>query len=228
MTMIDFGIKIQEPKLVVSQVVDGLRELITSGRLKPGEKLKEFEISASFGVSRSPVREAFRILEFEGLVDLVPRKGAYIHKITIEDVKEIYQIREMVEGFAGYLAVENMTDEDIAEVEQLWLKMKSLTGSEDFENYLAASSDFHNKIIICAKNKRVVEIYHGIRAAVKFLRSYILSSGKRMDSSLSEHQQIVQAIKKRDKDLVEKMSREHVRKGRENLMSLIAQQSNTL
>lgn len=226
--MIDFVIKIQEPKLVVSQVVDGLRELITSGRVKPGEKLKEFEISSSFGVSRSPVREAFRILELEGLVDLIPRKGAYIHKITNEDVKEIYQIREMVEGFAGNLATENMTDEDIAEVEQLWLKMKSLTGSGDFENYLAASSDFHNKIIICAKNKRVVEIYHGIRVAVKFLRSYILSSGKRMESSLSEHQQIVQAIKKRDKDLVEKMSREHVRKGRENLMSLIAQQSNTL
>lgn len=226
--MIDFMVKIQEPKLVVSQVADGLRDLITSGRLKPGEKLKEFEISGSFGVSRSPVREAFRILEIEGLVDLIPRKGAYIHEITNEDVKEIYQIREMVEGFAGYLATENMSDEDIAEVGQLWLKMKSLTASGDFENYLAASSDFHNKIIICAKNKRIVEIYHGIRTSIKFLRSYILSSGKRTDSSLSEHQEIVQAIKRRDKDLVEKMSREHVRKGRENLMSLIAQQSNTL
>ena len=226
--MIDFMVKIQEPKLVVSQVADGLRELITSGRLKPGEKLKEFEISKSFGVSRAPVREAFRILELEGLLDLIPRKGAYIHKITDEDVKEIYQIREMVEGFAGYLATENMTDEDIAEVEQLWLNMKSLTGSGDFENYLSASSDFHNKIILCAPNKRLVEIYHGIRVTVKFLRSYILSSGKRMDSSLSEHQQIVQAIKKRDKDLVEKISREHVRKGRENFMSLIAQQSKTI
>jgi DNA-binding GntR family transcriptional regulator len=222
--MIDFVVKIQEPKLVVSQVADGLRELITSGRLKPGEKLKESEISSSFGVSRFPVREAFRILELEGLMDLIPRKGAYIHKITTEDVREIYQIREMVEGFAGYLATENMTDEDIAEVEQLWLKMKSLTGSGDFENYLSASSDFHNKIIICAQNKRLVEIYHNIRATVKFLRSYILSSGKRMDSSLSEHQQIVEAIKKRDKDLVEKMSRAHVRKGRENFMSLIAHQ----
>ncbi len=226
--MIDLLVKIQEPKLVVSQVADGLRELITSGRLKPGEKLKEFEISKSFGVSRAPVREAFRILELEGLLDLIPRKGAYIHKITDEDVKEIYQIREMVEGFAGYLATENMTDEDIAEVERLWLNMKSLTGSGDFENYLSASSDFHNKIILCAQNQRLVEIYHGIRATVKFLRSYILSSGKRLDSSLSEHQQIVQAIKKRDKDLVEKISREHVRKGRENFMSLIAQQRNTI
>jgi len=93
---------------------------------------------------------------------------------------------------------------------------------------MSASSDFHNKIIICAQNKRLVEIYHGIRVNVKFLRSYILSSGKRINSSLSEHRQIVQAIKKRDKDLVEKMTREHVRKEREDLMMLIAQQNNTI
>src|SRR3972149_7384675 len=104
--------------------------------------------------------------------------------------------------------------------------MKGLSSSGNLESYLAASSDFHNKIITCAQNKKIEEIYQGIRNWAKFLRSYVLSYSGRMASSLEEHEHIVQAIKRRDKELVERTSREHVRKGRENLMSLIQQQSN--
>lgn len=159
-------------------------------------------------------------------MDTIPRRGAYVHTITMEDVKDIYQTREMIEGFAGSLAVENMTDEDILESEKLWVKMKELSSSGNLESYLAASLDFHNKIITCAQNKKIEEIYQGIRNWTKFLRSYVLSYSGRMASSLEEHEDIVQAIKKRDKELVERTSREHVRKGRENLTSLIQQQSN--
>ncbi|MBM4330531.1 MAG: GntR family transcriptional regulator [Deltaproteobacteria bacterium] len=220
--------KIHQPKMVILQVSEALRELITSGRLKPGEKLKEIEMANSLGVSRSPVREALRILELEGLVEITPRRGAYVHLITMEDVKDIYQTREMIEGFAGFLAVENMTNEDIADIEKLWELMKGLSSNENLESYLAASSDFHNKIITCARNKKIEEIYQGIRNWVKFLRSYVLSYSGRMTSSLEEHERIVEAIKKKDKYLVEQASREHVRKGRENLMSLIQQQSKSL
>jgi len=106
--------------------------------------------------------------------------------------------------------------------------MKNLSGSGDLEAYLSASSDFHNKILGCARNKKIEEIYQGIRSWVKFLRSYILSYPGRMASSLPEHERIVEALKKRDKELVERYSREHVRMGRENLMALIQKQNNSL
>jgi len=94
--MNELSIKISEPTSLVDQIAEGLREAILSGILTPGEKLKENEISVKLGVSRSPTRDALHILNMEGLVDLIPRRGAYVHKITIEDVKDAYQIREMI------------------------------------------------------------------------------------------------------------------------------------
>lgn len=223
-----FPIKIYEPKLVTLQVAAGLRELITCGHLKPGEKLKEIEIAESLGVSRSPIREALRILYHEGLVDIISRRGAYVHKITLEDVKNIYQTKEMIEGFAAPLAVENMTDQDISEVEELWEKMKFLSRDKELEKYLEASSDFHNKIIECARNKKIEKIYQGIRTSITFLRSVVLNSDKRMESSLLEHQLIVDALKARDKDMAMKRSCEHVRKGMNHLMEMIRKQNNIL
>ena len=224
--MADFSFKVYEPKLLVDQIVEGLRKAITSGRLKPGEKLKEVEISKTLGVSRSPVREAFRILQVEGLVDIVPRKGVYVHQITRKDVEDIYQLREMIEVFAGRLSAENMTDEDIAELKKLWSKMKSLAKKEELNRYLMASSDFHNKLIACSRNKRLEAIYYGLRNSINSLRYIVHRTNERMDSSIREHQAIIEALKARDKDLVEKLSREHVRKGRENLVRIVDQYKN--
>jgi len=218
--MVDFSFKVYEPKLLVGQIVEGLRKAITSGRLKPGEKLKEMEISKSLGVSRSPVREAFRILQVEGLVDIVPRKGVYAHQITRKDVEDIYQLREMIEVFAGRLSAENMTDEDIAKLQKLWSKMKSMAKKEELKGYLMAGSDFHNRLIASSRNKRLEAIYYGLRNSINSFRYIVHRTNEPMDSSIREHQAIIEALKARDKDLVEKLSREHVRKGQEKLIKI--------
>jgi len=222
--MADISFKVYEPKLLVEQIVYGLRKAITSGRLKPGEKLKEIEISRSLGVSRSPVREAFHILQLEGLIDLVPRKGAFVHRVTMKDVEDVYQLREMIEVFAGRLSAEHMTDEDIAKLEELWLRMKDLAKKEELRRYLMASSDFHNKIVACSGNRRLEAIYYGLRNSIDSLRYLVLRTNERRDSSLQEHRAIIGALKARDKDLVEELTRGHVREGRDNLIKILQEQ----
>ena len=224
--MIDLAIDIPEPKLLVERITEGIRNAITSGRLKPGQQLKEIEIADSLGVSRSPVREAFRILQLENLVDVLPRKGAHVHTITIDEVVDIYQTREMIECFAYTLLVDTISTEDIQYLEKLLATMDNLAKKEELELFLEASTAFHNKFISLTQNKKIEDIYSGLSNWIKFLRSMIHGTHKKMDrtkSSLIEHHTIIDAIRNRDGELVEALSREHVRKGRDHLLSIIKQ-----
>jgi len=224
MQMFNISIKINEPKRLIDQIASGLRDSITSGRLKPGEQLKEMEIADLLRVSRSPVREAIRILNLEGLVDLFPRRGARVHLITLEDVKDIYQIREMIEGFVCSLSAENMQEEDIAELEKHWGLMEVHSKNGNLDNYLEASTNFHNKLIASCHNKKLETIYQGLLNWFKLFRSFIHTADiqkTRASSSLLEHRAIIDALKDRNKDLSEKLSREHVQKGRDNLFQVL-------
>lgn len=222
--MFNFDIEINEPKRLIDQITSGLRDSITSGKIKPGEQLKEMEIADALKVSRSPVREAIRILNLEGLVDIFPRRGARVHQITLEDVTDIYQVREMIEGFVCGLSAEAMKNEDLAEMEKCWGLMEIHSKNGNLDDYLEASTNFHNKMITSCGNKRLEAIYQGLLNWFKLFRSFMHTGDTRRTratSSLFEHRAIIDALKDRNKDLAEKLSREHVQKGRDNLLKIL-------
>lgn len=158
------------------------------------------------------------------LVDIFPRRGARVHQITLEDVNDIYQIREMIEGFVCGLSAENMKNEDLAEMEKYWGRMEIHSRNGNLDAYLEASTNFHNKMIASCGNKKLEIIYQGLLNWFKLFRSFMHTADTRKTraiSSLLEHRAIIDALRERNKNLAEKVSREHVQKGRENLLKIL-------
>ena len=188
------------------RVFSRLREDILSGKYEENEELREVAIGEELGVSRTPVREAFRQLELEGLIRIIPNKGAYVTGISAKDVKDIYMIRSRLEGLAARWATENITDEQLEEMEEnVYLAkfhaekghleiMYEASGSKMLEHQL---KDFHQYVI------RV--------------RKKTLSSARGPKSNL-EHESIMEAIRSRNGDLAEKLAHEHIINAYENLV----------
>lgn len=196
-------------------VYEELRKAIFDGRIKKGEHLVESIIGEEMEVSRTPVREALRQLEAEGLVSNVPRRGAIVQGITKEDAVEIYDLREVLEGLVVRLACKNITDEDIIRLKDILKKMEETISKKDDESYLNIHGDFNTIIFNRANSKRLQSLMTNIYDYLASLRSISLQKEDRRISALEEHRQIVYALEKRDEEAVEKLAREHVRKAKE-------------
>ncbi|SDY57673.1 transcriptional regulator, GntR family [Proteiniborus ethanoligenes] len=196
-------------------VYEELRKAIFDGRIKKGEHLVESIIGEKMEVSRTPVREALRQLEAEGLVSNVPRRGAIVQGITKEDAVEIYDLREVLEGLVVRLSCKNITDEDIIKLKDILKKMEETISKKDDESYLNIHGDFNNIIFNRANSKRLQSMMTNIYDYLASLRSISLQKEDRRISALEEHRQIVYALEKRDEEAVEKLAREHVRKAKE-------------
>jgi len=202
-------IEVPDQKLLASRVADKLRNLIISGQFKPGEKLTETELAKAMGVSRSPIRSAFHILELEGLVSLVPRRGAFVAEISLDEVKEIYEIKSMIEGYAANLAAQNITGREISKLKSVLNKAKICIEREDFEGILNTNYEFHAKIVESSKNKKLFSFYKSLILPIKKYQSYSLSPPWSPTISLKEHWKILDAISKKENVKAERSAREH-------------------
>ena len=173
------------------RVFNKIREDILSGKYKEHEELREVAIGEELGVSRTPVREAFRQLELEGLIQIVPNKGAYVTGITAKDVEDIYMIRSKLEGLCARWATDHITEEQLEELEE--------------NVYLA---DFH------AQKGLLVDFHEYVLR----VRRKTLSNGGRGKVSNDEHRQIMEAIKAKDKDRAEILAHEHIVNAYDNMV----------
>jgi len=203
-----------EIKSITESVVEYLRLKIITGELAAGQKLNETELASHLNISRPPLREAFRILENEHLVVNIPRKATYVSNISVEDLKGVYQAREMLECYAiDLLKARNIRDlpNVTASVESASdLSIPSQDNREEVFTYLKAFVDFHIKLIESAGNHWVIHFYNSISshlARYQFLYLYIPSSGRR---SIEEHQQILDFIKIGNYEKAEKFMRKHI------------------
>lgn len=212
MRLNDKNLKIEVPdrRLLTSLVADKLRNLIVSGQLKSGRKLNEVELAEAMGVSRFPIRSALHILELEGLVSLVPRRGAFVAEMLVDEVKEIYEIKSMIEGYAAGLVAENITEGEITELESILKKAKICIKKEDFEGILDTNYEFHEKIVQNGKNKKLFSFYKSLVLPIKKYQSYSLSPPWSPRISLEEHWKILEAISKKENSKAEQLAREHV------------------
>lgn len=187
-----------------------LRSAIFENKLKPGDRLVENIIASSMGVSRTPVREALRQLEIEGLAINMPRKGTLVKGISIEDAIEIYDLREVLEGLAVRLACLNISRVEIRRLKEILSTMDENIGDVDYIDYIKAHGEFNSIILHASKNKRLIEKLEHIYEYLKSLRKISLNNIERRKSALEEHKSIVEAISEGDEVLAEEEARKHV------------------
>ncbi len=202
------------------KVFQKLREDILSGVYKEHDELREIIIGEELGVSRTPVREALRQLELEGLVAIVPNKGAYVTGITQKDVFDIYKIRSMLEGLCARWATEHITKEQINELEEIILLSEyhlHKTGSEKAEQVSILDGKFH-KVLYEASDSRILEhVLSDFHKYVQMARTMSVGASDRAIRSIEEHKGILEAIKSKDSARAQRLANEHIMKVMENL-----------
>ena len=203
-----------------SKVFKKLREDILSGKYQEHTELRESTLGKELGVSRTPVREALRQLELEGLVTIVPNKGAYVTGISWKDIVDIYKIRSLLEGLCVKMAVEHITEEQLEELEEVILLSEfqvQKTSGSNTDQVVNLDGRFH-KILYEAANSRI--LCHTLMDYHKYVqkaRKLSIVSKDREKESIKEHKQILLAIREKNADLAESLVKEHILHVMENL-----------
>lgn len=216
-------LKLDNYKPLRELVFESLREAIISGRLHPGQHLMEIQLAEELGVSRTPVREAIRKLELEGLVVMIPRKGAYVAGLSIKDIADVFEIRRALEGLAARLAAERCTDEELEEMERILMKTAELVEEGRVEEIIEWDTRFHEALVKAAHNPRLSQLVANLREQVQRFRNSSLRHPGRLKVALEEHRQIVEAIAERDPDLAQNRAYEHIESAENSLMEVISQ-----
>ena len=199
------------------RVFHKLREDILSGKYKENEELREAAIGDELGVSRTPVREAFRQLELEGLLQIGPNKGAYVTGITVKDGEDIYAIRSLLEGLCARWATENISREQMEEMEENIYLSEFHAGKGHAEQLAELDNRFHDILYEASNSKMLEHVLREFHEYVLRVRKKTLSDDARGVQSNAEHRQIMEAIKLRDSDLAEQLANAHIRKAYQNM-----------
>ena len=192
------------------RVFEQLREDILNGKYIVNEELKEIPIGKELGVSRTPVREALRKLELEGLVTIIPNKGAYVTGISAEDVHDIYVIRSYLEGLCAKWACRNATQDDIDKLDEIICLARFNAERQRYEQMAELDSKFHQQMYSCCGSKILRHILHDFIQYVESVRQQTLSKSERANEAINEHEQILEAIKRRDEKEAERISNLHI------------------
>jgi DNA-binding GntR family transcriptional regulator len=204
-------------KLRVEQLLEQLRHDILNGSLKPRERLLEERIARKYGVSRSPIREAFRILESEGLLRIMPRKGVYVADIDEEDINAIYEIRPVLEEIAAKLACRNMTTKDIEDLSKIADDMGKAAEENHSYLYFELNRKFHEAIHEFSRNKYLIRILRTMSHQTYRNRylSLVLFGG--LKQSHKKHVKIVEAFRERNEKKVVRLRRKQIDASRKTI-----------
>ncbi len=187
-----------------------LREAILQGKLEPGERLMEIALAEQLGVSRTPIREAIRKLELEGLVTNIPRKGAMVAEITLKDLRDVLEVRRNLENLAVKLACEKATSEDIGELKQLHQNFKETVDKGHLTAVTEADVKFHDKIYQITDNKRLIQILNNLREQMYRYRFEYIKDEINRGVLIDEHAMIIDAIEHKDVEKAKKYSELHI------------------
>lgn len=193
------------------KVYDHIREDILNGIYKEHEELKEATLGEKLGVSRTPVREALRQLELEGLVEIIPNKGARVTGITKKDIDDIYQIRYLLEGLSARWATEHVTEAQIEKMEETLYLTEFHANKGNFAQVYELDSQFHELMYEASGSKMLNHILSDFHMYVTRIRKTSLATDNRSKNSTEEHRAILEAIKERNADKAEECAHNHVR-----------------
>lgn len=187
-----------------------LREAILKGELKPGERLMELQLAAKLGVSRTPIREAIRMLELEGLAVTMPRKGAQVARMTEKDMEDVLQIRRALDELAVGLACENMTEEKLVQLHQALVRFEESTRTGDVKQIAQTDIEFHEVIYQAADNPKLVNLLNNLREQMYRYRVEYLKNDDVYPRLIEEHAKIYEGLKRKDRQTVVEIVGYHV------------------
>ncbi|PKM52603.1 MAG: GntR family transcriptional regulator [Firmicutes bacterium HGW-Firmicutes-7] len=191
-------------------VFNALRDAILKGELVPGERLMEKTLSDRMGVSRTPIREAIRKLELEGLVMMVPRKGAEVAKITEKDITDLLEVRATLEALAARLACERMDDASIERLICLKDEFASAAKKKDVELIIKKDIEFHDAIFAATGNEKLIQIVSNLREQIYRFRVKYIQEMPDYLVLVNEHEEIVDSITSRNKEKAEEIVIRHI------------------
>lgn len=203
-----------------SRVFHTIRENILSGKYAPNEELKEKTIGEELGVSRTPVREALRQLELEGLVSIIPNKGAYVVGISRKDMQDIYEIRCRLEGLCARWAAEHITKEQLDELEEIVFRADFHAKKGNAEHLVELDNQFHETLYKAADSKELQRVLSDFHHYLQRVRKITLMDTNRAVESNKEHMMIVEALKEHDAEKAEKLASRHIFSTAENMERL--------
>jgi DNA-binding GntR family transcriptional regulator len=197
------------------QVAQRLRQMLVEGRIAPGAKLNERELSELLKVSRTPLREAIKMLAAEGLVELLPNRGAIAVSLSEADVLNTFEVIAGLEGLAGELAAQRITDGELAEIQAMQFEMMAAYTRRDLSAYYALNARIHNAITAAARNPVLVTVYHQVNARLQALRFRSNQDGDKWKRAVKEHEKMIEALVARDSAALREILLAHLRNKRD-------------
>ena len=205
-----FEVKMDEFLPLRDVVFNTLRQAILRGELKPGERLMEIQLANKLGVSRTPIREAIRKLELEGLVLMIPRKGAEVAEITEKNMLDVLEVRRALEELAVKLACERITEEEIQELKDAADAFQKILSEKDITKIAEADEAFHDVIFKSTGNDRLIQLLNSLREQMYRYRLEYLKREEYHPQLLEEHQQIIDRITRKDQSEAAELIDRHI------------------
>ncbi len=200
---------------LTSAVQQALERMITLGELGPGDKLNEAALAERLGVSRGPVREAFRVLEEAGLLTLKKNRGVYVRQIPLQEALEIYELRAMMEAHVGAVLAESASEEQLTSLQVMIDSMEQAVQAQDSALYYRLNVEFHETMVSFAGNRKLYLLYRRLTRELALFRRRNLAVQSLLTGSIQEHREVLAAIRSRNKKLAADTLRRHVQQSRE-------------
>lgn len=199
-----------ERKSLHEELADILREMIVDCQLTPGDRINEKQLTEHFGVSRTPLREALKVLSKEGLIQLNVNRGAIVAPVTLSDLQEVFPVLAALEGVAGELACEKITDQEIKAIRRAHALMEQAYRDGDLNTYFKYNQDIHARILDAADNPTLATHHRSLYGRVKRARFLANLSDERWKSAMKEHAEILSALEARDGAELSAILRRHL------------------
>jgi DNA-binding GntR family transcriptional regulator len=209
-------------KTLHQEIAGQIQRMIRKGTLVKGQKIDEKSLCESMGVSRTPVREALRLLKADGLIDLIPHRGPYVSQPCIEEINDMFKVMSVLEGTCALLATTKMKKKNFTRIESLHEELEEHYQNRDHEAYLKSNNVFHVFIQELAGNKVLNDVINGLRQKILLYRQRQLYQPERFEQSIQEHRGLLEAFRKKDPSLAESLMKRHLLMQCEALVGLYA------
>lgn len=208
------------PTALYQEVAERLRQRIFAHELTPGTWIDEQKLAEQYGISRTPLREALKVLASEGLVELKPRRGCYVTEISRQDLDDIFPLMAMLEGRCAADAVRRARPADIKALRATHDRLEAAARDDQITVFFEANQAFHRQIQELAGNRWLMSVIQDLRKVLKLSRLHSLSLEGRLQQSLDEHRLIMAAFENGDAELAERLMHDHLLSGREALAKM--------